>query len=109
MLALALVFHLSKLRGRIRAKGPVHACFPRWVSVCVCVCVWACMCVCVCMCVRAHAHMHVCVCVIVVQLIIELDGLAKAESVCVPFTGNQRTIQSLSQLALRSPLLEHAE
>jgi hypothetical protein len=57
--------------------------------------------VCVCVC--------VCVCVIVVQLIIQLEGLAKAESVCVPFAGSRKATQNPSQLALRSPSLEHAE
>jgi hypothetical protein len=47
--------------------------------------------------------------VIVVQLIIQLEGLAKAESVCVPFAGSRKATQNPSQLALRSPSLEHAE
>ena len=51
-----------------------------------------------------------CVCVISFQLIMQLCGLANAESVRTPFKGGQKkTSQSLSQLALGSLPLERAE
>ena len=57
--------------------------------------------VCVCVCVA--------VCVISFQLFKQVEGLAKAESVCAPFKGGRKTSQSPSQLASRLLLLEHAE
>ena len=52
---------------------------------------------------------HADVCVISFQLFKQVEGLAKAESICAPFKDGRKTSQSPSQLASRLLLLEHAE